>query len=90
MLGRKSGFQSHVKFLLPTVTFVHCLKYRFALCAKVLPHEIIKIVDFIKTTALSTRLFADLGSVYKISPLSHRASLTLLKIDDKASLRNKA
>ena len=67
MLGRKSGFQSYVKAVSPEIIFTHCFIYRFALCAKVLPPEllsclqqIVKIVNFVKTSALNTRLFANL------------------------------
>ena len=76
MLGRKSGFQSYVKAVLPKIIFTHCFIHRFALCAKVLPPEllsclqqIVKIVNFVKTSALNTRIFAnlcaDLGSYHK-------------------------
>ena len=76
MLGRKSGFWSYVKAVLPEIIFTHCFIHRFALCAKVLPSEllscsqqIVKIVKIIKTSALNTRLFAnlcgDLGSDHK-------------------------
>ena len=54
MLGRKSGFQAYVKAMSPKATFVHCFINRYALCAKVMPPEllsclnrIIKIVNFI-------------------------------------------
>ena len=67
MLGRKSGFQTYVKDIAANATFVHCFIHRFALCTKVLPAElmsrlnkIIKIVNFIKTSALNSRLFARL------------------------------
>ena len=76
MFGRKSGFQAYVKAMSPKATFVCCFVHRFALCAKVMPPEllsclnrIIKIVNFIKALALNARLFArlceDLGSDYK-------------------------
>ena len=67
MLGQKSGFQAYVKDVATNATFVHCFIHRFALCTKVLPsgllsclNKIIKIVNFIKTSALNTRLFARL------------------------------
>ena len=67
MLGRKSGFQSYVKAVSPGIIFTHCFIHRFALCAKVLPPEllsclqqIVEIVNFVKTSALNTRLFARL------------------------------
>ena len=76
MLGRKSGFQSYIKDVLPEIIFTHCFIHRFALCAKILPPEllsclqqIVKIVIFVKTSALNTRLFANLcaalGSSHK-------------------------
>ena len=76
MLGRKSGFQTYVKDVAANATFVHCFIHRFALCTKVLPAElmsclnkIIKILNFIKTSALNSRLFArlcqDVSSAHK-------------------------
>ena len=76
MLGRKSGFHSYIKAVSPEIIFTHCFIHRFALCAKVLSPElisclqqIVKIVNFVKTSALNTRLFAnlcaDLGSDHK-------------------------
>ena len=70
MLGKKSGFQSYVKTVSPEIIFTHCFIHRFALCAKVLPpkilsclQQIVKIVNFVKTSALNTRLFANLCAV---------------------------
>jgi len=67
MLGRKSGFQAYVKNVAANATFVHSFIHRFALCTKVLPSELMsclnkitKIVNFIKTSALNSRLFASL------------------------------
>ena len=76
MLGRKSGFHSYIKGVSPEIIFTHSFIHRFALCAKVLPPElllclqqIVKIVNFVKMSALNTRLFAnfcaDLGSDHK-------------------------
>ena len=76
MLGQKSGFRAYVKAMSPKATFVLCFIHRFALRAKVMPSEllsclnrIIKIVNFIKASAMNTQLFArlceDLGSDYK-------------------------
>ena len=73
MLGGKSGFQAYVKDVARNTTFVHCFIHRFVLCTKVFPssllsclHKIIKIVNFIKTSAFDTRLFGrlcqDVGS----------------------------
>ena len=41
MLGRKSGFQSYVKAVSPKIIFTHCFIHRFAICAKVLPPELV-------------------------------------------------
>ena len=64
MLGHKSGFKAHVTAVAPNLTFVHCFIHKFALCAKVLPqnmlsclNQVIKMVNFIKTSALNTQLF---------------------------------
>ena len=64
MLGHKSGFKAHVTAVAPNVTFVYCFIHRFALCAKVLSqnmlsclNRVIKIVNFVKTSALNTCLF---------------------------------
>ena len=76
MLGQKSGFQTYVKDVAANATFVHCFIHRFALFNKVLPAEsisclnkIIKIVNFIETSALNFRLFArlceDVSSAHK-------------------------
>ena len=75
MLGRKSGFQAGVKTVSPSVTFVHRSGQRFALAAKLLPPSIktslnlvVKMVNYIKTSALNSRLFKvireDIGSKY--------------------------
>ena len=71
----KIGFQAYLK-LSPNATFVHCFIHRFALSAKTLAPEllsclnrIVKMVNFVKSSALNTRLFArlceDLGSEHK-------------------------
>ena len=44
MLGQKSGFQAYVKAMSPKTTFVYCFVHRFALCAKILPPEIINML----------------------------------------------
>jgi len=52
VLERKSWFTAHVKAVSPNATVVHCVIHRFALCAKVLPqnmllclHRVIKLVN---------------------------------------------
>jgi len=64
MLRRKSGFTAHVKAVSPNATIVHCFIHIFALCAKVLPqnmllclNRVMKLVNFVKTSALKTQLF---------------------------------
>ena len=67
MLEIKLGFQSYVKAVSPEIIFTHCFIHRFALCAKVLPPEllsclqqIVKIVNFVKMSVLNIKLFANL------------------------------
>ena len=67
MLGSRSGFQKLVKAKSPEVTGVHCVIHRQALACKTMPPQllemmstIIKIVNFIKSSALNTRLFREL------------------------------
>ena len=67
MLGHKSGFKAHVTAVAPNVTFVDCFIHRFALCAKVLPqnilsclNQVIKLINFVKTSAPNTRLLKQL------------------------------
>ena len=73
MLGCRSGFQSYVKAVSLNVTSVSCFIHRFALCTKVLPaqllarlKQVVKIINFVKASALNTRIFKqlceDLGS----------------------------
>ena len=64
MLAKKFGFQAHVQAVSPSVISVYCFIHRFALCAKVLPakllmclNRIARIVNFVKVSALNTRLF---------------------------------
>ena len=64
MLGHKLRFKAHVTAVAPNMTFVHCFIHRFALCTKVLPenmlsclNQVIKMVNFIKTSALNMQLF---------------------------------
>ena len=67
MLGSRSGFQKLVKDRSPEVTSIHCMIHRQALACKTMPSQlltvmtlVIKIVDFIKSSALNTRLFREL------------------------------
>lgn len=67
MLGSKSGFQNKVKQLAPQAKGVHCMIHRYALASKTLPiplqevlDSVIRIVNYIKSGALNTRLFKEL------------------------------
>ena len=73
MLGCRSEFQSYVKPVSPNVTSVHWFIHRFVLCTKVLLaqllpclKQVVKIINFVKASALNTWLFKqlceDLGS----------------------------
>ena len=73
MLGRKSGLQARVKAVSPSS--VHCFLHRFGLAAKLLPpgiktslNLVVKMVNYIKTSSLNSRLFKviceDVGSEY--------------------------
>ena len=64
MLGHKSGFTTYVETVSSNATIVHCFMHMFALCAKILPEKmllylkrVIKLVNFVKTSAVNTRLF---------------------------------
>ena len=64
MLGHKSGFQARVKCVAPECTVVHGMLHRETLAAKTMPHQltkvlkqVIKLVNFVKASALNTRLF---------------------------------
>ena len=67
MLGSRSGFISLVKRRNPNVKGVHCLIHKEALASKTLPQKfdrqlqsIIKVVNYIKGSALNTRLLREL------------------------------
>ena len=60
MLGSHSGFQVRVKQVAPGVITNHCMIHREALASKTLPaslkldlEEVIKIVNFVKSSALN-------------------------------------
>lgn len=64
MLGKQSGFNALLKRVAPNVTTIHCMLHREALAARTMPDslksvlsETIKIVNFIKSSAVNTRLF---------------------------------
>ena len=63
-LGCKSGFQMKVKKKFPEVRGVHCMIHRYTLACKTLPNflkkvlnSVVKIVNFIKKSATTSRLF---------------------------------
>lgn len=67
MLGSKSGFQTKVKELAPHAKGIHCMIHRYALASKTLPaplqevlNSVVKVVNYIKSGALNTRLFKEL------------------------------
>ena len=67
MLGSKSGFQALVQTKATGVMFTHCFIHREALASKTLPSGLqdvlnitIKTVNFVKNSALHTRLFRKL------------------------------
>ena len=67
MLGRHSGFQARVRTQVPEVLSLHCMIHRHALAAKTLPpllldvmSGVIKLVNYIKSSSLNTRLFREL------------------------------
>lgn len=67
MLGNKSSFQASVKKLNPKIKGTHCMIHRQALASKTLPKSLsvaleqtITIVNFVKSSALNSRLFKQL------------------------------
>ena len=83
MLGRKSGFQSYVKAVSPEIIFTHCFIHRFALCAKVLPPElllclqqIVNIVNFVKIVRMFQIRSLWIHPFYLFEQENKRKSLT--------------
>ena len=67
MLGSKSGFRALVQSKATGVIFTHCFIHRQALSSKTLPRGLqdvlnvtIKIINFVKSSSLHTRLFRKL------------------------------
>ena len=67
MIGSRSGFQALVKHRAPAAKGVHCIIHRQALASKTLPESLsyvlqqsINLVNYIKSSALNTRLFKKL------------------------------
>ena len=64
MVGVRSGFITKVKEINPSVVSTHCIIHRESLASRTLPDELrdvlnvaIKVVNFIKSGALNSRLF---------------------------------
>ena len=67
MLGARSGFVEFVKRKNPNIIATHCMIHREALASRTMPEELkqtldsaIKILNYIKASALNTRLFRKL------------------------------
>lgn len=67
MLGKKKGLKARVLQVAPHVCFTHCIIHREALACKTLSAELknvldtaVKIVNYIKSRPLNTRLFSTL------------------------------
>ena len=67
MIGARSGFAKRVKERASGATSVHCMIHRQALASRTLPSDLqstlniaIKMVNFVKKSALNTRLFSKL------------------------------
>lgn len=76
MVGKTAGAVAKIKNLAPNCTNSHCILHRQALAVKKMPlslkkvlDESVKIINFIKSRPLQTRLFKilceDMGSVHK-------------------------
>ena len=69
MTGRVKGFITKAKQKNPTMVATHCMLHREALTAKTMPpdltdvlNEVVKIVNYVKSRPLQTRLFTTLCS----------------------------
>ena len=67
IIGSTSGYRSRVKKLAPQTSGIHFIIHRSSLANKTLPaspqkvlESVIKIVIYVKTQALNTRLFKEL------------------------------
>ena len=87
MLGSRSGFVTKIKLKSPSAVGTHCVIHHEALAARTLPVElmnslnsVIKIINFIKAGALTTRLFTklchDVGADHEVLRL-HKCTLAL-------------
>ncbi|XP_076043774.1 SCAN domain-containing protein 3-like [Oratosquilla oratoria] len=73
MLGARQGFTARVKHVNPTVIVTHCLLHRENLASRkmliklnTVMKDVIQIVNFIKSSALNSRLFSQMCSDMKI------------------------
>jgi hypothetical protein len=79
--GKVKGFKAKVREVNPEIRFYHCFLHREAIVAKMLPvpiqsvlDEVVKIVNFVKSRPLNSRLFSALSQVIgsdRISLLIH-------------------
>ncbi len=67
MIGKNEGLKSKVLKVAPHASHIHCMLHRQALAAKTMPFglkgvmdDAIKVINFIKSRALETRLFENL------------------------------
>ena len=67
MLRVNSGFIAHIKWVNPRIITNHCMIHREVLATKTLPDELklvlktaVDVVNYIKSSALNTRLFRNL------------------------------
>lgn len=75
MTGKHGGVVTRIKAVAPECVFIHCSIHRQALAAKGMPDELrqilndaVKVVNFIKSRALNSRLFrllcSEMGSIH--------------------------
>ena len=78
MTGRRSGVVDKIKDLTPECKLIHCFIHRESLASKQMStelnnvlSEVVKIVNYVKTNALNSRLFAALcdkmGAEHKLT-----------------------
>lgn len=71
MIGKYGGVATKIKQVTENCTFIHCSIHREALVVKRMPEhfklvlkEAVKVVNFIKSCALQSRLFSKLCSEF--------------------------
>jgi hypothetical protein len=72
LTGSKKGFKAKVNEILPSILFTHCTIHREALASKKLEpfvnevlQDAIRVINFIKSKALNSRLFTILYNDHK-------------------------